>query len=46
MGSLWSKLWTKFFGMKDIRILMIRLDTAGITTILYKLKIGEVVLDE
>ena len=34
---------TKFFGMKDIKILMVGLDSAGITTILYKLKIGEVV---
>ena len=42
MGSLWSKVWTKFFGIKDMRILMVGLDAAGKTTILYKLKIGEV----
>ena len=36
-------MWIKFFEMKDMRILMVKLDAAGKTTILYKLKIGEVV---
>ena len=44
MGSLLSKVWTKFFGMKNIKILMFGLDAAGITTILYKLKIDEIII--
>ena len=43
MGLSISKLFTKFFGKKDMRILMVGLDAAGKTTILYKLKLGEVV---
>ncbi|CAJ1072463.1 ADP-ribosylation factor 1-like [Xyrichtys novacula] len=40
MGNLFAAL----FGMKkDMRILMVGLDAAGKTTILYKLKLGEVV---
>lgn len=31
------------FGKKEMRILMVGLDAAGKTTILYKLKLGEVV---
>jgi ADP-ribosylation factor protein 1 len=31
------------FGKKDMRILMVGLDAAGKTTILYKLKLGEIV---
>ena len=42
MGALMSKVWGKFFSMKhDVRILMVGLDAAGKTTILYKLKLGE-----
>jgi len=33
----------KLFGKKEVRILMVGLDAAGKTTILYKLKLGEVV---
>jgi len=36
-------LFKNFFGKKDMRILMVGLDAAGKTTILYKLKLGEVV---
>ena len=44
MGNLINNVWTKFFGMgKDLRILMVGLDAAGKTTILYKLKLGELV---
>ncbi|XP_072343094.1 ADP-ribosylation factor 2-like isoform X1 [Scyliorhinus torazame] len=39
MGNFWSRL----FGKKEMRILMVGLDAAGKTTILYKLKLGEVV---
>ena len=31
------------FGKKDVRILMVGLDAAGKTTILYKLMLGEVI---
>ncbi|XP_034470619.1 ADP-ribosylation factor 1 isoform X1 [Hippoglossus hippoglossus] len=41
MGNIF-KLFAKF-GQKEMRILMVGLDAAGKTTILYKLKLGEVV---
>jgi len=43
MGMAFTKLFDKFFGKRDMRILMLGLDAAGKTTILYKLKLGEVV---
>jgi ADP-ribosylation factor 1/2 len=43
MGLSISKIWTRLFGKKEMRILMVGLDAAGKTTILYKLKLGEVV---
>ena len=43
MGNLISNIWTRFAGYKDMRILMVGLDAAGKTTILYKLKLGDVV---
>merc|ERR1711985_95140 len=43
MGLTASKLFGKLFGKKDVRILMVGLDAAGKTTILYKLKLGEIV---
>jgi ADP-ribosylation factor protein 1 len=43
MGLAFSKLWARMFGKKEMRILMVGLDAAGKTTILYKLKLGEVV---
>ncbi|KAJ5068237.1 adp-ribosylation factor 4b-related [Anaeramoeba ignava] len=42
MGKLFSKLF-KGLGKKNRRILMLGLDSAGKTTILYQLKLGEVV---
>lgn len=38
-----SKLFDRLSAKKDCRILMVGLDAAGKTTILYKLKLGEVV---
>jgi len=43
MGLLFSKVWERMLGKKEMRILMVGLDAAGKTTILYKLKLGEVV---
>jgi len=43
MGAGWSKLFGKLFSKKEVRILMVGLDAAGKTTILYKLMLGEVV---
>jgi len=43
MGNAFAKLFANFFGKKEMRILMVGLDAAGKTTILYKLKLGEVV---
>ncbi|KAM9824285.1 ADP-ribosylation factor 4 [Neosynchiropus ocellatus] len=43
MGLTISSLFSKFFGKKQMRILMVGLDAAGKTTILYKLKLGEIV---
>jgi len=43
MGSLFSKVWQRMVGTREMRILMVGLDAAGKTTILYKLKLGEVV---
>jgi len=43
MGLSVSKLFARLFSKKDMRILMVGLDAAGKTTILYKLKLGEIV---
>jgi len=42
MGSFFGKLFYGF-GSRDMRILMVGLDAAGKTTVLYKLKLGEIV---
>jgi ADP-ribosylation factor protein 1 len=39
----WLSQLSKMFGKKECRILMVGLDAAGKTTILYKLKLGEIV---
>lgn len=43
MGVSFSKLLDRLWGRKEMRILMVGLDAAGKTTILYKLKLGEIV---
>ncbi|KAI6177742.1 ADP-ribosylation factor 1-like protein [Aphelenchoides bicaudatus] len=43
MGLTISSLFGRLFGKRAIRILMVGLDAAGKTTILYKLKLGEIV---
>jgi hypothetical protein len=44
MGLNFSRIWDRFFFVdKDRRILMVGLDAAGKTTILYKLKLGDLV---
>merc|ERR1712112_501774 len=41
MGLTLSSVFGRLFGKKQMRILMVGLDAAGKTTILYKLKLGE-----
>eukprot|EP01115_Flamella_aegyptia_P007764 TRINITY_DN322_c0_g2_i1.p1 TRINITY_DN322_c0_g2~~TRINITY_DN322_c0_g2_i1.p1 ORF type:complete len:205 (-),score=80.32 TRINITY_DN322_c0_g2_i1:68-616(-) len=43
MGGIFAKVLKGLIGKKDMRILMVGLDAAGKTTILYKLKLGEIV---
>ncbi|KAF5450890.1 hypothetical protein F2P56_031206 [Juglans regia] len=42
MGQVFRKLFDTFFGNTEMRVVMLGLDAAGKTTILYKLHIGEV----
>ena len=43
MGGIFAKVFKGLIGKKEMRILMVGLDAAGKTTILYKLKLGEIV---
>ena len=43
MGNTFTKMWNKLFPEKEYRILMLGLDNAGKTTILYKMKLGETI---
>ena len=42
MGFAFSKIFDLFKGKKSFKILMLGLDGAGKSTILFKLKLGEV----
>uniref|UniRef100_A0A9J7XYD8 Uncharacterized protein n=1 Tax=Cyprinus carpio carpio TaxID=630221 RepID=A0A9J7XYD8_CYPCA len=43
MGIFFSNLFSRLLKKKEMRLLMVGLDAAGKTTVLYKLKLGEVV---
>ena len=43
MGLAFTKIWQRLVGKTEMRIFMVGLDAAGKTTILYKLRLGEVV---
>jgi ADP-ribosylation factor-like protein 1 len=43
MGGIFSSLFAKLWGSKEVRILILGLDGAGKTTILYRLQMGEVI---
>eukprot|EP01084_Bolivina_argentea_P272340 463674_1 len=43
MGGFFAKALKNIMGKQEMRILMVGLDAAGKTTILYKLKLGEVI---
>eukprot|EP00920_Eleutheroschizon_duboscqi_P040790 GHVT01097506.1.p1 GENE.GHVT01097506.1~~GHVT01097506.1.p1 ORF type:complete len:181 (+),score=28.96 GHVT01097506.1:1019-1561(+) len=43
MGGVWSSVMARLFGAKEVRILILGLDNAGKTTILYRLHVDEVV---
>eukprot|EP00243_Klebsormidium_subtile_P002855 TRINITY_DN15791_c0_g1_i1.p1 TRINITY_DN15791_c0_g1~~TRINITY_DN15791_c0_g1_i1.p1 ORF type:complete len:192 (-),score=30.01 TRINITY_DN15791_c0_g1_i1:314-889(-) len=42
MGNIFRKLLDQLFGSTEMRVVMLGLDAAGKTTILYKLHIGEI----
>ncbi|KAM9365563.1 ADP-ribosylation factor 4-like [Pholidichthys leucotaenia] len=43
MGAIISHIWSRFASRTPVRILMVGLDAAGKTTLLYRLKLAEVV---
>lgn len=43
MGLTFAKVWQSMIGTRDVKIVMVGLDAAGKTTVLYKLKLDQVV---
>lgn len=43
MGGTFGKLLSHLWGQKEIRVLILGLDGAGKTTILYRMQVGEVI---
>jgi small GTP-binding protein len=43
MGGVFAKVWDRFAGKQAAKIVMVGLDAAGKTTVLYNLRLGEVV---
>jgi ADP-ribosylation factor protein 1 len=43
MGLIFTTLWDRLVSKQPMRMIMVGLDAAGKTTVLYKLKLGEVV---
>jgi GTPase SAR1 family protein len=41
MGKIFSDVFSKWFKNRETRILMLELDAAGKTTVLYRLKLGQ-----
>lgn len=41
MGQIFSALWTSLFASKELKIVMVGLDNAGKTTVLYQLHLGQ-----
>lgn len=46
MGAVFSVLWNRLFGNKEYKIVIVGLNNAGKTTILYSLHLGEVVVTQ
>ncbi|CAL1129513.1 unnamed protein product [Cladocopium goreaui] len=44
MGLSFTKIWTRLVGKQDRKIVMVGLDAAGKTTVLYQLKLQEVLM--
>lgn len=43
MGFIFSKIFGSLFSSEEVRLLILGLDNAGKTTILYKMQLGDVV---
>mmetsp|Transcript_97 Transcript_97/g.210 ORF Transcript_97/g.210 Transcript_97/m.210 type:complete len:184 (-) Transcript_97:115-666(-) len=43
MGITFARMWDVLLGKREMKLLMVGLDAAGKTTVLYKLKLGETV---